>query len=136
MGAITTITVADAAATPVDHDFIPKQIDGNVARYLEKSSSSPIGFWPLGVSLRETGGNNGNAKLYRARVTFDMPIVQTETIDGVDYPKLVRTYRASVDIAMPEDGTLQERKDFRKMLAEILDDSSVVDVLENLNNIY
>lgn len=135
MGAITTIVVPDAQATPVNHTFSPVRIDGDTATWLEKSSGSATGFWPLVAMLRAPLAGQ-TEKLYRHVLKFSMPVTTTETINGVPRTALLYTLRASVDLTLPADATLQNRKDLRKLLSGILNDSSIVDQIENLNNAY
>ena len=135
MAAITTIVVPDAATTPVNHTFSPVRIDGDTATWLEKSNASATGFWPLVSTLRAPLAGQ-QEKVYRHTLKFSMPITTIETINGVARTTLLYTLRCSMDIVMPADCTLQNRKDFRKLLTGILADSSIVDQIENLNNAY
>jgi hypothetical protein len=133
--AISTITAADAAATPVDHDFAPSRIDGDIARFLEKSASTPDGYMPLSVSLRAPKSGNGSS-VYRCQISLAIPVTQTQTINGVDSDTVVRTGRVNVEFILPATGVLQERKDMRQLIVNILEDADVKDVIENLNNYY
>jgi hypothetical protein len=132
---ISTITVADAAATPVNHDFVPRRVSGDLATFAEKSASHPSGYWGLGISLRDPQSGNGS-KVYRQKVTFDMPVIVDETINGVAVPKLLYTLRFTGDMILPADCTLQNRKDFRKMITGIFDHALVKSTIEDLDPIY
>jgi hypothetical protein len=135
VAAITTIVVPDAAATPVNHTFNPVRIDGDTATWLEKSSGSATGFWPLVTVLRAPLAGQ-TEKLYRFTLKLAIPVTTVETINGVARTALLYTLRANVDMTLPADATLQNRKDLRKILTGILADSSIVDQVENLNNAY
>lgn len=135
MGAITTITAADAAATPVTHSFEPSRIDGDVAKFTEKTATHASGYWPLTVSLREPSASNGS-RVYRSQVNLALPILVTETINGVSVPRVAYTMRVNVEFILPNDSTLQNRKDLRKLTVGILDHALVKDAIENLNPIY
>lgn len=132
MSAINTITVLDAETTPVSHDFTPSQINGDMASYNEKSATSAQGFWPLTLTLRRPQTNGTGARVFRSQVNLGIPVI--ESVNGVD--SVTRTLRANVEFILPENSSLQERKNLRKLLVEILSDAQVTDVVENLNNVY
>lgn len=135
MPSISTITVADSQATPVNHDFVPDKVDGDIAHWSERTSSVAAGFWPLAISLRQPVPG-ASAKVYRGKLTFAMPITVVETVNGVDRTKVERVYRATVELLQPADGTLEEREDFVELLANLLDDTQVRTVLEDLEHVY
>lgn len=132
MSAINTITVADAAATPVNHNFIPHKIVGDVAWYNEKSATSAQGFMPLSVSLRSPQAGTG-ARVFRQQVNFAMPVLMTDS-EGNEV--VSHTLRANVEFILPERSTLQERKDVLELTRNILENSQITDAVENLNNVY
>ena len=135
MAAIANIVVPDAAATPVNHTFVPSKVDGDTALYLEKSVNAGIGFWPLSVTQRAPLAGQ-QEKLYRTTVKLAIPVTTDETINGVVRKTLLFTMRGSVEFVIPETATLQNRKDLRKLLAGILGDVQVIDNNENLNNTW
>lgn len=134
MGAIASIVVPDAASTPVNHTFVPQKVDGNTSRWAEKAASTPQGYWQLDQTLREPV--NGS-KAFRYTLNLNIPKLKTYTdVNGnlvtiVDY-----VHRAQITLLMAENGTLQDRKDIRKLLVGILNDSSTLDQVEVLNHVY
>jgi len=135
VGNLTTIVVPDAAATPVNHTFQPVKVDGDTATLMEKSNTSSLGYWTLSMTQRQPLAGQTD-KVYRTKAIFTMPIVYSETINGVTRPSLGYTLRATVDITVPESAVLQNRKDLRKLLVGILNDGQFVDMVENQNNLY
>jgi hypothetical protein len=135
MSAIANIVVPDAAATPVSHTFKPSKIDGDTAYYVEQSASASAGFWPLSVQQRGplTGQKD---RVFRSTIKLAIPVMTTETVNGVSKPTLLYVMRANVEFLNPEDATLQNRKDLRKLLVGILNDSQVIDNVENQINTY
>lgn len=132
---LTTIVVPDAAATPVNHTFSPVKVDGDTAVLMEKSNTSSLGYWTL--SLTERAPLAGQTeKVYRTKLSLAMPIVYSETINGVTRPTLGYTLRANVEFISPADAVLQNRKDIRKIIVGILNDASFVDMIESQNNLY
>lgn len=134
MGAIASIVVPDAATTPVNHTFVPQQVEGNTARWAEKTSTSPMGFWTLDQTVREPV--NGS-RAFRYTLNLGVPKLKTYTdVNGnlvtiVDY-----VHRAQITFLMSENGTLQDRKDIRKIIVGILNDASTIDQIEALNHVY
>jgi hypothetical protein len=56
-------------------------------------------------------------------------------INGVSVPKVAYTMRFSGEMILPQDTTLQNRKDFRKEIAGIFDNSTFKSVVEDLNHV-
>lgn len=134
MGAISTITVADA--TPTNHDFAPTGIsqDG-VARWLEKTASVPAGFLPLSVSLRPPVPGSSDP-VYRFLMTLNVPTLVTETINGVARSSLERTIRYKVEAIMPATSTLAERQHATAYVKNLLAHAGITDVVNSLNNVW
>ncbi len=135
MGNVTTIVVPDAAATPVNHTFSPVKVDGDTAVLMEKSNTSSLGYWTLSMTQRAPLAGQTD-KVYRTKATLSMPVVYSETINGVTRPSLGYTLRANVEFITPSDALLQNRKDIRKLLVGILNDASFIDMVESQNNLY
>jgi hypothetical protein len=131
---ITTITVPDAATTPVNHTFGPNKIDGDTARWNEKSASHASGYWTLALSLRDPAGSNGS-RVYRSQLSLNVPVLVTEVINGVSVPKVAYTMRANVELILPQDSTLQNRKDLRKILEGLIGNALVKSVVEDLDHV-
>jgi hypothetical protein len=98
-----------------------------------ETSGVPIGEKRVQVALNRTTSGR-----YKGLLKMQLPVVQTETINGVDTPKVVRT--AYVDCSFTFDGTSteQERKDTVGMLASALDSSKTLvnDAIIKLQGIY
>lgn len=138
MTAIAAIAVPDAAGTPVTKTFTENKVDGDTARWNEKTSAYPAGFLQLAMSLRDPIAGNG-ASTYKQTVEFNFPVITTYTdAGGVTQPNVARIYRAKVELLIPVNGTLQERKDFRKLLfgtTGIMSDAQAKAMVEDLNHI-
>lgn len=135
MASISTISVNDAAATPVAHVFNPSKIDGNSAYYLEQSGASALEAWPMVMThTPPLAGQTG--RIYRDTVKLAIPIVVTETINGVSSPKVIGTMRFTGEFVIPEVATLQNRKDLRKLSVGLLDSAAFKSNVEDLLNTY
>lgn len=131
---ISTIVVPDAATTPVNHTFNKLKVNGDAALFLEQSNASSLGYWPLAISLRAPVAGQVQ-KMHRATVELSIPVVTTETVNGVGRPKLEYTMRFKGEFAIPAEATLQNRKDLRKISVGILNDAAVVGIVESLLNV-
>jgi hypothetical protein len=132
MPSLQNLVLTDRAATPVDHTFTPRDIVSGLGTVVE-TSGVPIGEKRVQVALNRTTSGR-----YKGLLKMQLPVVQTETINGVDTPKVVRT--AYVDCSFTFDGTSteQERKDTVGMLASALDSSKTLvnDAIIKLQGIY
>lgn len=131
MPAFNSFTVNDRETSPVAHVFTPRSRKDAVATYV-KSTGVPVGDERFTISLRET------ADKFRARITMSLPVVVTETVNGVASPVVARTARASVDLSFDKESTLQERKNAIGLLANSLAaaNSQFDGVLTGLEEIY
>jgi hypothetical protein len=129
MGQISTITLTDAAATPVNHDFVPRKVVGDMATYVEKTDTRPMGWYTLELSHRLPA--NGS-KVVRDRITLKVPVI--ENVDGVD--KVVRTNVVDIEYRTTTETTLQERKDLVAYITDLHGEAAFADMVEDGNNIY
>jgi len=145
MPAVANIVLADAQATPVNHTYIPLGPDANGAWWFEdQSQSTPIGYWRMSIQLKRPGNPSAGARsdverVSRVTITMHQPVLESlGTNDAGLTPPPTVSYipRSKQEFILPERGTLQNRKDLRKMSASVLADATVVSVIENLQNIY
>lgn len=136
MAQIANIVVADGASTPVNHTFAPVS-SAPVAVYRESQATLPI----VGQGRVELSNRSGaNASLQRVKISLALPAL--ETISGENAagytaaPKVAYTNVAVIDMMLPARGTVQQRKDLRLMLSNLLKDAQVVDLIDNLNVPY
>lgn len=135
MSAIGTITLADGQSTPVNHVFDPLKIDGDTARYRNSDAASASGFMPLAISLRDPIPG-GASQVYRVQVSLAVPIVQTQTVNGITSDVVVRTGRFNGEFIIDASATQAERKDLRAFAKNLLADTVMASVLEGLQHIY
>lgn len=133
MPQLQSIVLTDRAGTPVDHTFAPVGIDPKtgVAEVAE-SSGVAIGDKRLTISTRKTRERR------RVSMRLVLPVVATETINGIEYPKIVRTNYANLDFNFDAASSTQERDDTVGMLASSLATTkTLVDgTVVNLEGIY
>lgn len=132
MPQLQNLVVSDRASTPVNHTFVPRDITDGVATVVE-SNGVPIGENTITASLRKTPQGR-----YKAVIKGRFPVVQTQTIDGISTPMVVRTANAELSFNFEGTSTLQERKDVVGMIQSALDANKVLinDLVTKLEGIY
>lgn len=133
MPQLTNLVLKDRKATPVDHTFTPRDIVAGVATVAE-SSGIPLGDNRISVSL-----NRRNASgRFKPTVKFTFPIVQTQTVNGVSTPVVVRTAYADVTFNFDQTSSEAERNDVVGMVADSLGSTKVLinDTVVKLQGVY
>lgn len=115
MSARATLVLKDQAGTPVSHNYTPDGDTTNGVHVFSEKNGVPAGFPTYTASLR----TQANGKI-RAQLKLAVPVTQTQTINGVSAPVVVRT--AFVEVFTTFDGlsTDQERKDAIALMRESL----------------
>lgn len=145
MAAVAPIVLADALGSPVNHTFVPVGPDANGVWWFEdQSQSTPIGYWRLSLQLKRTppAGNGQSAssdRVNRVIAKMHMPLLETlgTNDNGITPPPTVSyVERSTSEFVLAERDSLQNRKDIRKMSMNLLANALVVDMVENLVNVY
>lgn len=133
MPQLQTLVLTDRKATPVAHTFLPREIRENVGVVVE-STGTPIGDPRVTVSL----GRPTAQGRYKPSLRFTFPVVQTQTVNGVSAPVVVRTAYASVDFSFDGTSTEAERNDVMGMVQDALAASKVLihDTVVKLQGVY
>jgi hypothetical protein len=143
--AAVNIVLADALATPVNHTFVPLGPDAKGVFWFEdQSQANAIGFWKISLELRRpqaaTAGADSAKRSYRAVIGMHQPIQETvsnNTVSGIaPAPTVSYVPRVFVEFVMPERGSLQNRKDLRKMTYNLLNEAQCVALVESLIRPY
>lgn len=109
----STITINDRESTPVAHVFTPDSEKDGVWTFRE-ITGVPVGENMLTNSLKRSTGK------IRVRTQIKCPIVQTETVNGISAPTVIRASYGSIELTFAETSTLQERKNLVGLLANAL----------------
>lgn len=117
--------------TPVNLTFVPRGIEGGVGETVN-NAGTPIGEKRFTVSMKQTG------KRFKGEVRLVLPVVVTETINGVSSPKVVRTGYVNLSTSFDETSTEQERTDAIGMMSSALATSKVLvnDALVKNEGVY
>lgn len=106
MGAVNSIVLTDGAATPATHTHLPSYKEGGELFVFRESTGVPLADNVITVRSRKTAAGK-----YKTSLGLAKPIVQTQTINGISQPVVVRTAYANLDFTFDATSTQQERKD-------------------------
>lgn len=112
MPQLTNLVLTDRKTTPVAHTLVPVNIDKNGVAYVAESTGTPVADISLSISTRRV-----NDKI-KSRLVLTVPVVQTETINGISKPKVVRSSVAAVDFTFSRESSEAERNDVVGMFAD------------------
>lgn len=131
MPQLQNLVLTDRASTPVAHTFVPRDIVAGVGTVVE-TTGVPIGEPRVSISLNRTPTRvNGLLK-------FNFPIVQTQVINGVSTPVVVRAAIVDMKFSFDNTSTEQERKDVVGMVYSALAPAATLvnDTLTKLQGVY
>lgn len=114
MATLQNLVLKDRATTPVDHTFTPDDVVGGVGKVVE-SNGTKVGDSSYTIGKRKSGTGRQNVKL-----KLTVPVVQSEVINGISSPKIVRTAYATVDFSFAAESTTAERNNLVGMLQDSL----------------
>lgn len=132
MAARAALVINDRAATPVAHTYSPDGSDSNGVHVFTEKTGVPAGYPRFTAQIRRTNGK------YRPSLRLQVPVVQTQIINGVASPVVVRTAYVELSATFDSLSTDQERKDAIGLMANSLASSQAMinDLLVNLSDIY
>jgi len=132
MSARTNLVINDRATTPVAHTYTPDGDDTNGVHVYSEKTTVPAGNPRFTASLRNSNGK------YRPTVKLVIPVTQTQTINGVSSPVVVRTSYAEVNFTFDALSSEQERADTVGLLANALaaSQTQLNDMVVKLSDIY
>jgi len=132
MPAAVSISLDDREGTPVTHVFTPSGVDDKgVWSFYNNAIEETIGRESLTVRLTRGARN-------KVRIRFTMPVMATETINGVSKPVIVRTNMADVQFVLDESSTQQERDNLISMVANatLAAQATINSVLSDVEDIF
>lgn len=118
--------------TPVNLTFVPRDIDAKGVGTVVNNAGTPIGEKRVTVSMKKRNSR------YYGQVRISIPVVATETINGVAKPVVIRTAFVNVDVTFDEKSTETERNDAIGLLASALAPAKALvnDALVKLEGVY
>lgn len=132
MPQLQNLVLTDRATTPVNHTFTPINIDANGVGVVAETGGIPIGEPKYTIQNKRVNGR------FKVTLKFSVPIVQTQTINGISTPVVVRSSFVDCSFTFDATSSEQERKDVVGMFADSLGASKVLvnDTLVKLQGIY
>lgn len=132
MAARANLVLTDRATTPVNHTFSPAGMDANGVHVFSEKTAVPAGNPQFTARLVKSKDR------YKATLRLAAPVVQTQTINGISSPVVVRTNYIEVNATIDGMSTEQERKDLVGLMASSLASSQTMinDLLVNVTDIY
>lgn len=123
---MTTLTLTDAAGTPVNRSYplVQTTPDLSVWKDLTTNSGVPSGAGVASLSLKENAAGT-------TRLTGKLVLPSMETLDGATYATKAFECIGSFDLVFPARSSLQNRKDLRAMFADLLSDALVTSAVES-----
>lgn len=113
MANASSITVNDRQPTPGPHTYAPRAVIPGTATFVE-AASVPIGERTLTIRHRKSGTR------FYSRITLAVPVLVTETINGVQVPKVPRISFIDANFRFDDTSSTQERADAVGMFANLL----------------
>lgn len=136
MPAIANIVINDGLGTPVAHTFAPAKTQADMALLEDRVSGLFIGYNKLTFELKRPQGAsvtaNRNLKLMVKIETPKMETVSNNTYAGVA-PAPTVSYRpvAELTFTFPERCSLQDRKDLKAFVQNLMANSFMTSAIEN-----
>lgn len=131
MPSLQNLVLTDRAATPVAHTFTPRGQPNGVATVVE-TTGVPIGESRYTISTRRVNGK------IKVRAVLSVPVVQTEIINGITKPKVVRESVVDATFTFSAESTEAERNNVVGMFADSFGTSKVLvnDTIVKLQDVY
>lgn len=129
MPAFAPIAITDGTDS---HTFNPKLIDGNGVAAYHESSGVPVADRRITIARNTTPQG-------REKVTMKLvlPVVQDQTVNGINSPSIVRTAFVDVSFSFERTSTTVERTKARNFLISLLADPVVgPQVIDALQSVY
>lgn len=132
MSARANLVINDRAGTPVAHTYSPDGDDKNGVHIYSEKTSVPAGNPRYTARLIRSGGK------YRPSLKLSVPVTQTQVINGVSTPVVVRTAYVEVNMTFDELSSTQERADAVGLMVNSLAaaQTQINDMCVNLSDIY
>nr|WEU70924.1 MAG: coat protein [Hangzhou fiers-like virus 6] len=132
MAARANVVINDRAGTPVAHTYSPDGDDKNGVHLWSEKGSVPAGNPKLSASVKQVGSK------YRVELRLAVPIVQTQTINGVSAPVVVRTANVNLVASFDSLSTTQERADAIGLMANAMaaSQTQLNDLLVNVTPVW
>jgi hypothetical protein len=140
----SNIVLADAQGSPVNHTFVPIGRDAKGVYWFEdQSQANAIGFWKISMELARpslpAAQQSSEGRTFRVKIGLHEPLLETvsnNTVAGIaPAPTISYTPRVFTEYILPERSALLDRKNVRKMNANLQAEAQLTAMVENLTYI-
>lgn len=130
MATRANIVIADGAATPLSHTFVPlgKPNGNEYDFYVERVSGKPEFQSEIRVKTQQP---SRQGQPYKVFITMIQP--KTVTVNSVE--TLDRQSRIDLTVTVSGRSVTQDRKDLRVLLTNLLSNAQIIGVIDNLETI-
>lgn len=149
MPANAALILANGEATPVNHTFTPLGQNKETGFWWFEdqsprvASTSSLGWPRIGIRTRRANdagpGDDAKTRVNRVELVVAMPYLETvgTSDSGLTPPPTVAyVERAKVEFLLPARDSIADRKDALAYPKNLLGHATVVDIVQNLTNIY
>lgn len=139
MAAISSITIADGQATPVNHVFTPTSVKGDVALWHDRAGGIAVGYPTLSASLRAPVNGSGS-RVYKAMIKIVFPVLEVtspSTSTGIQ-PQPTKAYDMTFmgEFLLPERSSKLNRQDIFALAKNCFSASALKSLVEDFENVY
>jgi hypothetical protein len=133
LAAIASISLTDAAATPLVRVFSPtRKKDGELFTYHNRSSGIVVGFDAFSIQTRQADKTTKATKVTLKLVTPILEQTSPSTTTGIQpAPTVAYNLLASVELVLPDRSSLQNRKDLLAMIRDALSETVVTQAVHD-----
>lgn len=128
IGELLTMT-AFANITLNTKVYGPNDIQAGIARWMERSAGSPVGFSPLTLSVGQNGNGSPSQKVV---VKLRLPTVTTEESACGCPGELKRESFVNIEVAISKTSTQAERDDLLLRIQDLVSTTVFENAVKNL----
>lgn len=133
MPAMADIVLADGQASPANHTFVPVSNENGIYTWEELNADAAIGNRRLTASLRRATSKNPNFKAEIKVWNPKLEVTSPSTMTGYQpAPKVAYAVSAIINVVIPERSALADRKDETAFMANLLGNSQIKSILNDL----
>jgi len=129
MPALANIAIADGAATPVTHTFVPTDSDNGKSSFANSAPGIPLGYELLDIQFVKPKSSSA-----AFRVIGKLVLPTISTVSGVTTVTSKNT--VNFDMNFDQRSTAAERKNAVTLIKNLFANAGFLSVSENLENYY
>jgi hypothetical protein len=133
MAAMADIVLADGQASPANHTFVPVSNVNGIFTWEELNADASVGNRRLTASLRRATSQNPNYKAELKVWNPQLEVTSPSTATGYQpAPKVAYALSAIITVVIPERSATANRKDETAFMANLLANSQIKSILNDL----